>query len=122
MPHSNSNQKQCSNMRIKLFLYLLILIQISVSFVYGQDNKKTIRNTYVAPEITKLIESTPIKDQKGTLSCWSFATTSFIETEAIRLGKEPIILSPIFYILPHCCPEKNSQTWFINLNFNILQG
>jgi bleomycin hydrolase len=87
-------------MKMNFFFCLLILIQISVSFVNGQDNKKTIRNTYVAPEITKLIESTPIKDQKGTLSCWSFATTSFIETEAIRLGKEPIILSPIFYLLP----------------------
>jgi bleomycin hydrolase len=87
-------------MRMKLFLCLLILIQNSESFVYGQDNKKIIRNTFVAPEINKLIESTPIKDQKGTLSCWSFATTSFIETEAIRLGKESVILAPLFYVTP----------------------
>ena len=87
-------------MRMKLFLCLFILIQISVSFVYGQDNKKTVRNTFVAHEITKLIESTPIKDQKGTLSCWSYATTSFIETESIRLGKAPVILAPLFYVAP----------------------
>ncbi|MGQ1945477.1 C1 family peptidase [Geofilum sp. OHC36d9] len=51
-------------------------------------------------EITKLIESTPLKNQQNTGTCWSFATTSFIETEAIRLGQEPILLSPMFYVIP----------------------
>jgi bleomycin hydrolase len=51
-------------------------------------------------EIVKLIDSTPVKDQQNTGTCWSFATTSFIETEAIRLGKKPVILSPMFFVLP----------------------
>ena len=51
-------------------------------------------------KIIKLIESTPIKDQQATGDCWSFATTSFIETEAIRLGKKPIVLSPMFFVRP----------------------
>ena len=51
-------------------------------------------------KIIKLIESTPIKDQQATGDCWSFASTSFIETEAIRLGKKPIVLSPMFFVRP----------------------
>lgn len=51
-------------------------------------------------KIIKLIDSTPIKDQQATGDCWSFATTSFIETEAIRLGKKPVVLSPLFFIRP----------------------
>ncbi len=51
-------------------------------------------------KIIKLIESSPIKDQQATGLCWSFATTSFIETEAIRLGKSPVVLSPLFFITP----------------------
>ena len=51
-------------------------------------------------KIIKLIESTPIKDQQATGDCWSFATTSFIETEAIRLEKKPIVLSPMFFVRP----------------------
>lgn len=51
-------------------------------------------------KIIKLIKSSPIKDQQATGVCWAFATTSFIETEAIRLGKSPIVLSPMFYITP----------------------
>ena len=51
-------------------------------------------------KIVKLIPTTPIKDQQSTGVCWSFATTSFIETEAIRLGKQPVVLSPMFYVIP----------------------
>jgi bleomycin hydrolase len=51
-------------------------------------------------KIIKLIESTPIKDQQATGACWSYEATSFIETEAIRLGKSPVILSPMFYVTP----------------------
>lgn len=51
-------------------------------------------------KIIKLIESTGIKDQQATGVCWSFATTSFIETEAIRLGKDPVVLSPMYFIAP----------------------
>ncbi len=51
-------------------------------------------------KIIKLIKSTPVKDQQATGTCWSYATTSFIETEAIRLGKAPVILSPMFFVIP----------------------
>lgn len=51
-------------------------------------------------KINRLIKSTPIKDQQLTGACWSYATTSFIETEAIRLGKKPVILSPMFFVIP----------------------
>ncbi|PWA03934.1 C1 family peptidase [Flavobacterium psychrotolerans] len=62
---------------------------------------KTNLNPKIAGyKIIKLIETTPIKDQQATGTCWSFATTSFIETEAIRLGKKPIVLSPMFFVRP----------------------
>lgn len=51
-------------------------------------------------KIIKLIESTPIKDQQKTAACWTYATTSFIETEAIRLGRKPVVLSPMFFVIP----------------------
>ncbi|MBC7387569.1 MAG: hypothetical protein H7329_00015, partial [Opitutaceae bacterium] len=51
-------------------------------------------------KIVKLLATTPIKDQQNTGTCWSHATTSFIETEAIRLGKKPVVLSPMFFVTP----------------------
>jgi bleomycin hydrolase len=62
---------------------------------------KTNLNPEIAGyKIIKLIESSPIKDQQATGVCWTFATTSFFETEAIRLGKRPVVLSPMFYVIP----------------------
>ena len=51
-------------------------------------------------KIVKFIQSTPLKDQQATGACWSYATTSFIETEAMRLGKSPVVLSAMFYVSP----------------------
>ena len=34
------------------------------------------------------ITHTPVKDQYHTGTCWCFATVSFLEAEALRLGRE----------------------------------
>ncbi len=49
-------------------------------------------------EIIKLIETTPVKNQQYSNACWSFATTSFIETEIFRMQNKEIILSPMFFV------------------------
>ena len=51
-------------------------------------------------KIIKLIETSQLKDQQSSGTCWSFATTSFIETEAMRIGKDTVSLSPMFYVIP----------------------
>ena len=51
-------------------------------------------------EITNLIKTTPLKDQMSSGTCWSFATSSFIETEALRLGKDTVVISPMYYVTP----------------------
>lgn len=81
-------------------------------------------------KIIKLIESTSCKDQQATGDCWSFATTSFIETEAIRLGKNPVILSPMFFVRPTYINKaenyirKNGSSYFGegDLTFNVLKA
>lgn len=42
------------------------------------------------------LESTPIKDQGASGTCWSYSGNSFIESEMIRMGKEPVELSQIY--------------------------
>jgi len=81
-------------------------------------------------KIIKLIESSPIKDQQATGVCWSFATTSFIETEAIRLGKSPVVLSPMFYVIPTYIDKAekyirmNGKSYFGpgDLTFSLLKA
>lgn len=110
---------------------------------WGGDRPLTLRRTNyvftlrtnVNPNIAgyriiKLIKSTSLKDQQTTGDCWSFATTSFIETEAIRLGKKPVVLSPMFFVRPTYINKaenyirKNGSSFFGegDLTFNVLKA
>ena len=78
----------------------------------------------------ELVSTTKLKDQQSSGTCWSFATTSFLETEALRLGKKPISLSPIFFVSPTYLAkaeryiEKNGDSYFDagDLTFNVLKA
>ena len=81
-------------------------------------------------KIITLIKSSPLKDQQATGLCWSFATTSFIETEAIRLGKSPVVLSPMFFVTPTVVDKAekyirmNGKSYFGSgdLTFSVLHA
>ncbi len=42
------------------------------------------------------IERTPVKNQGSSGTCWSYSANSFLESEMIRMGKEPVEISQIF--------------------------
>lgn len=42
------------------------------------------------------IENTPVKNQGSSGTCWSYSANSFLESEMIRIGKEPVELSQIY--------------------------
>ncbi len=77
-----------------------------------------------------LVKTSPLKNQQSSGTCWSFATTSFIETEAIRIGKESISISPIFYVHPTYIEkakkyiEKEGKSWLDagDLTFSVLEA
>jgi len=76
-------------------ILIIILSLLSVS-LFSQNNDFTI---------TKEIPHTSIKDQAISGTCWSFATTSFIESEVKRLQKLDIDLSEMFTV-KHIYKEK----------------
>lgn len=51
------------------------------------------------------IPATTVKDQGSTGTCWSFATTSFIEAEIIRLGNGEYDISEMFFVR-YAYPQK----------------
>ncbi len=71
-----------------LFLSLCFFVT-----VFAQE-KETSPNFEMVYEV----ETTPIKTQCKTGTCWAFATTSFWETELMRIGKQPYDISEMFTV------------------------
>ncbi len=77
---------------------------------------------------TTLVESTDLKHQKYTGQCWSFASTSLLEAEAIRLGYDVPELSSFFFVYHNYLDNakdylKNKGTSHLNngdLTFSVL--
>ncbi|MEN6618375.1 MAG: C1 family peptidase [Rikenellaceae bacterium] len=63
-----------------------------LSVVFAQDGNSNTAEAYKFSTIIRQA-ATPVKNQAVTGTCWSFATTSFLESELIRTGKGEYDLS-----------------------------
>jgi len=83
---------------------LLVFLIFQTSFSQTKGKKDNNEEGF---KFTNKIEipTTPVKDQGSSGTCWSFATTSFIETEIIRLGKGEYDLSEMFFVR-YAYPQK----------------
>lgn len=59
------------------------------------------------------VPATPVKNQASTGTCWCFATTSFMESELLRMGKGTYDLSEMFIV---------RQKYMNQLQDNYLHG
>ncbi len=83
----------------KICIAFFVLFSTSI---YAQQNKLNF-------EVIKDLPTTSVKDQANTGTCWSFGTTSFIETELMRLGKGEFDLSEMFTI--RCTYEDHASLY-----------
>jgi bleomycin hydrolase len=70
--------------------------------VFSQDEliKKVINNAslnskFIFTDVINL-ENTSVKTQGSAGTCWSYSGNSFIESEMIRMGKQPVDIAEIF--------------------------
>lgn len=82
-------------MQLKL-IKLIALVVLSGSVSQAQVEMKS-PNSY-GFESVKTINCTPVKSQDRTGTCWSFATSSFLESEAIRMGHGPQDFSEMYVV------------------------
>ncbi|NTW25114.1 MAG: aminopeptidase [Lentimicrobium sp.] len=87
--------KKTSTLLARL-LFAISLINVSLN-VSGQDNEQEPVEGYKFTTI-KINPASPVKDQYKSGTCWSFAATSFIESELLRLGYDTIDISEMFFV------------------------
>jgi bleomycin hydrolase len=79
------------------FCKRVFAVAILIPFVVLAQNKKEKKEDYDFNPVYQ-IKTTKVRDQAKTETCWSFATTSFIETELLRMKKGEHLLSTMFNV------------------------
>ncbi len=82
---------------VLLFLFLLPVTEACKSKAKKEVTKPVPKSNYVFSDI-KDITALPVIDQNASGTCWSFSTTSFLESEIIRLKGEKIDLSEMYFV------------------------
>ena len=67
------------------------------------------------------LKATPVKNQAATSTCWCFATSSFIESELLRMGKGEYDLSEM-YIVRENYIDRLKDNYLRQGNGNIGEG
>ncbi len=67
--------------RVMIFLFAFSLLLTNIGWT-----QVDLKEGYQF-EVESSVDCTPVKSQDRTGTCWSYATSSFLESEAIRLGK-----------------------------------
>jgi len=78
---------------LSLSLLTLFCLQASAQ----KKNTAKAEDGYKFTPVTE-IKTTSVKNQASTGTCWSFATTSFIEAELLRMGKGEFDLSEMYIV------------------------
>lgn len=84
----------------KQLLYLLLAFLVVLPSAAQKKGPSVKSEAPAAFRFTPVVAlaTTPVKDQAGTGTCWCFGTTSFIESELLRMGKGEYNLSEMWVV------------------------
>ncbi len=85
---------------MKKFLFLLLVLALTGESLFAQKAGKDPASQDEGYKFTTIVSlpATPVKNQAATGTCWCFATTSFMESELLRMGKGEYDLSEMFIV------------------------
>jgi bleomycin hydrolase len=101
-----NSKPQARGIQVINYRVIFILVLISASFLSSQPLKERIEKALIDLLHPKAVQDFSVIfhlssiNQDSTLICWSFATSSFIESEMQRLGRQQVRLSvmfPVYY-------------------------
>jgi hypothetical protein len=101
-----------------LLLVAALCISVSLSAQKGKTDSKEEGYKFT-PVVS--IKATPVKNQASTGTCWCFATTSFIESELLRMGKPEYDLSEM-WIVRHNYEDRLRDNFIEKGKGNLGEG
>lgn len=103
-------------MRTITIIAAVLLIISGPLFAQDDEKAKSLEFDTIAA-----VKTTPVKDQHISGTCWSYAATSFIETELLRMGKGSFDLSEMFFV-KYAYMEKAKNYIQLHGKANFSQG
>lgn len=110
------------------FPFLALFLSFSASILAQDDLVKKVyqQNEAVHEQGYQFTEEVsldvlPIKNQASSGTCWSYATTSFVESEMLRKGKTPVDLSEMFTVR-QVYKDKAERYVRLHGHLNFAQG
>ncbi|MCK9638414.1 MAG: aminopeptidase [Prolixibacteraceae bacterium] len=104
-------------MKLKEYISIVVLLLFWGMTIQAQEKKDSSYKFTMIKELPH----TSVKDQFRTGTCWSFASTSFIESELLRMGKPEVDLSEMF-LVNHCYRDKADRYVRMQGNTNFGGG
>ena len=98
---------------MKTKVFTLAALLCCASAMYAQESG--YKFTTVASQ-----KATPVKNQASTGTCWCFATTSFMESELLRMGKGEYDLSEMFIVRQKYLNQLEDN--YYRLTFKEISG
>jgi aminopeptidase C len=108
-------------MRTRILLAFILSLFIVPSF--AQKKNSSTQKSDEGYKFTPVVElkATSVKNQANTGTCWNFATTSFIESELLRMGKGEYDLSEM-YIVRYNYVDRLKDNFIQQGKGNLGQG
>lgn len=103
---------------LRLFVVSMLVCASITSF--AKDKKKKKENLREFTPVISL-ETTSVKDQNRTGTCWDFSAVSFIESELIRMGKGEHDISEMFSVR-YAYPAKARKYLMLHGKYQFAQG
>ena len=108
-------------------LLTIVVLALSAGTAWGQDNlvkqvagNGTGTSGYRFTPVVQL-EATPVENQGSSGTCWSYSSSSFLESEMIRMGKKPVDLSEM-YTVRKVYQDKAEKYVRVHGSLNFAQG
>lgn len=104
----------------RLLLTTLALCVALAAAAKAPAKKETAAEGYRFTD-AKTIDITPVKNQNRSGTCWCFSTNSFLESEILRAGGEPVHLSEM-WIVRHSFMDKAERYVRMHGSLNFAEG
>ena len=100
---------------------MLSLFALCIALTAGAQTADTTSAEGYRFTDTKIIPTTPVKDQSRSGTCWCFSTLSFLESEILRAGGPAMHLSEM-WIVRHSFMDKAEKYVRMHGSLNFAEG